>query len=109
MRSARAINQSPVPPIALNKTLLNCPYCHGIAGIYQMRKGTIGFVIFLLIIFIGFGDKFLPKPLSTASANTRATINNFLANMMPERERKTDPYGRTEEAIEEVEGSQQEE
>lgn len=31
-----------------------------------------------IIIFVAYGDSFLPKPLSTASYKTRTTINNVL-------------------------------
>jgi hypothetical protein len=35
------------------------------------------------IIFVGIGDKFLPKPLSTYSFNTRNMINAKLITLMP--------------------------
>jgi len=35
------------------------------------------------IIFVGIGDKFLPKPLSTYSLNSRNMINAKLITLMP--------------------------
>ncbi|MEA5508939.1 hypothetical protein VB715_04105 [Crocosphaera sp. UHCC 0190] len=47
-----------------------------------MKKlGTIIFVVGL--IFIGMGDSFLPKPLSTISRQTRTSINQSLLGLMP--------------------------
>ncbi len=43
---------------------------------------TISFVLGL--IFIGMGDAFLPKPLSTISKNTRTRINNILLGFTPD-------------------------
>jgi hypothetical protein len=42
----------------------------------------------LLLIFIGFGDKFLPQPLSGASWQTRTTINQWLLGLFPNKEFK---------------------
>ncbi|MDJ0676856.1 MAG: hypothetical protein QNJ36_16005 [Calothrix sp. MO_167.B42] len=58
-------------------------------------------MIFLLI-FIGFGDNFLPKPLNNASFHTRTTINNFIVGMFPTWEPKVKPHQRTEKAVEEI-------
>jgi hypothetical protein len=35
------------------------------------------------IIFVGIGDQFLPKPLSTYSLNTRNMVNAKLITLMP--------------------------
>ncbi|HBR00208.1 MULTISPECIES: hypothetical protein [Roseofilum] len=55
-------------------------------------------VLFLAFVFLG--DRVLPEPLGPASAQTRVTLNNFFVGLIPRWERKTNPYGRTEEAIE---------
>ncbi|MBD2002809.1 hypothetical protein NDI37_26975 [Funiculus sociatus GB2-A5] len=68
-----------------------------------MDKKTTGiFVIILALVFVGFGDKFLPKPLSTASYNTRTTLNNSLLGIFPSKKPRN-PYERTEKAIEQEE------
>lgn len=66
-------------------------------------------VVFLLLalIFIGFGDQFLPKPLSTASLQTRTTLDHWFMGMQFWRP-KTQPYARTQKAIDEVEKKQRE-
>lgn len=55
------------------------------------------------IVFVGFGDKFLPEPLSSASTTTRVTVNNFILGLVPNRRPRTNPYERTEDAVEELE------
>ncbi|MGB5771612.1 MAG: hypothetical protein WBM32_17345 [Crocosphaera sp.] len=45
---------------------------------------TIGTIIFVFgLIFVGMGDSFLPKPLSTISRNTRTQINKILLGFTP--------------------------
>ncbi|MDJ0508202.1 MAG: hypothetical protein QNJ64_02935 [Crocosphaera sp.] len=46
---------------------------------------TIATIIFVLsLIFIGVGDSFLPKPLSTISKNTRTQVNKILLSFTPD-------------------------
>ncbi|MEB3273115.1 MAG: hypothetical protein ACO4AI_03795 [Prochlorothrix sp.] len=52
------------------------------------------------ILFIAGGDKVLPDPLGSASAQTRQAINNALVGSFPSWEPKTKPYERTEDALE---------
>ena len=59
------------------------------------------------LVFVGCGDKFLPEPLKSASINSRNGINQVVKGLFPERERKTNPYGRTEDAIDEIENPNQ--
>ncbi|BAY61372.1 hypothetical protein NIES22_14370 [Calothrix brevissima NIES-22] len=67
------------------------------------RKKANTWFILLSLIFIGFGDSFLPKPLSTASFQARTKINEFIIGLFPDWEPKTNPYSRTERALEETE------
>lgn len=67
------------------------------------RKTASTWFILLSLIFIGFGDIFLPKPLSTASFQTRTKINEFIIGLFPGWEPKSNPYSRTERALEETE------
>ncbi|WP_421658520.1 hypothetical protein [Leptothermofonsia sp. ETS-13] len=66
----------------------------------MFRKSTIPIVLVLGLIFIGFGDRFLPQPLSSASYRTRTTINQWMMATMRLWQPKTNPYARTERAIE---------
>ncbi len=74
----------------------------------ESLKSYIPFVLFLSIIFIGFGDKFLPQPLNTASTNTRNTINTYLSSLVPSWKPKTNPNERTEKAIDNLQNTPQE-
>ncbi len=65
----------------------------------MFNKGNFTLLIFLCLIFIGFGDSFLPQPLSSASLNTRTAINNFVVGMFPSWQPRTNPHQRTEEAL----------
>jgi hypothetical protein len=68
----------------------------------MFNKGNMTLAFLLILVFVGFGDSFLPKPLSTASYQTRTTINNFVIGMFPAWRPKTDPNKRTQEAIKEM-------
>lgn len=64
------------------------------------RFATVGILLFL--IFMAIGDV-LPPPLRQASLSTRATLNAWMMNLVPNWQPKTRPYERTEEAIKEEE------
>ena len=64
----------------------------------MLRKLFILPIILSALIFVSMGDKFLPEPLSSASLNTRTSINDFLISLFPQKE-FTNPYERTEDAI----------
>ncbi len=57
----------------------------------------------LLLLFIGFGDNFLPEPLKSASFKTRTSLNQFVVGLVPNWQPKTKPNERTEKAVEEIE------
>jgi len=65
-------------------------------------KNITPILIVLTLIFIAVGDRFLPKPLSTASFQTRTSVNNFLVGLFPTR-RPRNPNERTEKALEQQE------
>jgi hypothetical protein len=69
----------------------------------MFNKSNFTLLFILFLIFVGFGDSFLPKPLSTASFNTRTTINNFTIGLFPTWKPKVSPDERTEKAIEDTE------
>ncbi len=64
------------------------------------RFVTVGILLFL--IFMAIGDA-LPPPLRQASQNTRATLNAWMVNLIPNWQPKTRPYERTEDALKEEE------
>ncbi|MDZ7961791.1 MAG: hypothetical protein RMY34_28605 [Aulosira sp. DedQUE10] len=67
------------------------------------RKTATTWLLLLFLIFVGFGDSFLPKPLSSASLQTRTAINEFFVGLFPNWEIKTNANGRTERALEDTE------
>jgi hypothetical protein len=58
-----------------------------------------------ILVFIAYGDAFLPSPLSDASLKTRTTINNLLLGKFPKDILENDKYNnkRTDKVIEETE------
>jgi hypothetical protein len=66
-----------------------------------MRPQTIASLLFFLtLVFIGFGDAFLPKPLGTASAIARSRVNQFIVGLFPDLAPVDNPHQRTEREIE---------
>lgn len=70
----------------------------------MFNKGNVSLLMIIVLVFIGFGDKFLPQPLSTASFQTRTTINNFVIGMFPSWKPKTNPNQRTQDAVKQLDG-----
>jgi hypothetical protein len=68
-----------------------------------MRLKSIFTAIALLsLLFIAIGDRLLPKPLSTASLQTRTTLNNYLMGLFPQK-RFRNPNQKTEKAVQQLE------
>ncbi|MUG99525.1 hypothetical protein F7734_47475 [Scytonema sp. UIC 10036] len=67
------------------------------------RKTASGFLLIIFLVFVGFGDSFLPKPLSSASLSTRTTLNKWIIGLFPSWQPKTNPNQRTQKALEETE------
>jgi len=53
----------------------------------------------LSVIFIGFGDQFLPSASGRYGFQARSSIDQLLVNAFPNWQLETNPYRRTEEAI----------
>jgi len=68
-----------------------------------MRPKTVFSIgLFIALVFVGFGDSFLPDPLGSASANTRTQINEFIVGLFPYTEPLDNPSKRTEGEIEKM-------
>ena len=63
-------------------------------------KSAIPLLLTVGLIFIGFGDKFLPQPLSGTSLKTRTALNQMMLGSFTMWQPKTRPYERTEKALE---------
>jgi len=67
------------------------------------RRGVfipVPIVLLLGLIFVGFGDKFLPSPLSEYSTQSRTALNQVVLGLFPSWQPSTNPYDRTEKEIE---------
>ncbi|MGG6267623.1 hypothetical protein ACQ4M3_11805 [Leptolyngbya sp. AN03gr2] len=65
-------------------------------------KLPVGFLFLISIVFIGFGDQFLPPQIGRYSFQARSSIDQLLVNIVPNRQPKTNPYRRTEDAIQDT-------
>jgi hypothetical protein len=70
-----------------------------------MLKRYFPLIVIVFLIFLTLGDRILPGALGKASTQTRGAINQFLIGLFPDWKPKTDPYERTEKAIEKEEQS----
>ena len=50
----------------------------------EIMKPVGSILVVLGLIFVAVGDTFLPKPLSTASKNTRTYVNNIFLSFTPD-------------------------
>ncbi|UBF29370.1 hypothetical protein K9N68_16950 [Kovacikia minuta CCNUW1] len=66
-------------------------------------KTAIPILLVLTLIFVGFGDQFLPQPLKGASYKTRTALNQMMESSFKVWQPKSKPYGRTEKALEDAE------
>jgi len=62
-------------------------------------------VLVVLLVFIGFGDRFLPAPLSTASASSREQIDTFVKGLFGGFS-TYNRYHKTEEMIRQAESAE---
>lgn len=66
-------------------------------------KAAIPIFLILALVFIGFGDQFLPKPLNSASYNTRVALDRWMTDSFKPWQPKVNPNARTERAVEQQE------
>jgi hypothetical protein len=66
-------------------------------------KTAIPIVLILGLVFVGFGDQFLPQPLRSASYKTRVALDNWMTGSFKLWQPKADPNARTERAVEQQE------
>lgn len=73
----------------------------------MFNKGNLTALTIVVLLFIGFGDSFLPKPFSDYSFQTRSTINGFVIGLFPKWRPKVNPNQRTEKQLEDMQNNQQ--
>lgn len=66
-------------------------------------KFPVAFILLVGLVYVGFGDQFLPPAIGRSSFQIRATINNALVGMFPSWRPKTNPNQRTEDAVQNLE------
>jgi hypothetical protein len=65
-----------------------------------------GLILLLGLVYIGFGDQFLPTSIGRYSFQARSSLDQMLVAAFPSWRPKTDPQQRTREAIQETEKEQ---
>jgi hypothetical protein len=67
------------------------------------QRIPVGLLLLLSLIYIGFGDQFLPASIGRYSFQARSSIDQMLIGAFPTWRPKVDPSRRTEEALEKTE------
>jgi hypothetical protein len=62
-------------------------------------KMPVGLILLVGLIFVGFGDQFLPPAIGRYSFQTRTALDQLLVNAFPNWQPKTNPHQRTEDAV----------
>lgn len=68
-----------------------------------MKRIPIGLILLFSVCFVGFGDQVLPQSVGKYSTAARTSLDNMMIAAFPQLRPKTNPYGRTEEAIRKTE------
>jgi hypothetical protein len=68
-----------------------------------MKQIPFGLILLFSVCFVGFGDQVLPQSVGKYSTAARTGLDNMMVNAFPGWRPKTNPYGRTEDAIRETE------
>lgn len=85
---------------------VNIKFLNGFGGLLKnIGFKLVQFFPVYMIVFVAYGDKFLPSPLSDFSANTRNTINGILVGSFNEDMLENNKYDnkKTDRIIKEVE------
>jgi hypothetical protein len=85
---------------------VNLKFLNGFGGLLSnIGIKLVQFFPLYMLIFIAYGDKFLPSPLSDFSANTRNTVNGILMGTLNEDMLENNKYNnkKTDKIIEEME------
>lgn len=71
----------------------------------MIHKGNLTIIIIAVLVCIGFGDSFLPKPFSTYSLQTRNTINQLVIGLFPVWRPRINPHQRTEKQLDDIQNN----
>lgn len=88
------------------KTGLNLKFLNGFGSLMGgMALRLLKLSPVYVIVFVAYGDKFLPSPLSQWSYNTRTTINSVLVGSFNEDILQNDKYNnkKSDEVLKQLE------
>lgn len=88
---------------------LNLKFFNGFGSLMGgIGLGLVKLSPIYLVIFVAYGDRFLPNPLKQWSYNTRETINGVLVGSFNQDMLKNSKYNnkKTDEIIKEIEEKQ---
>ncbi len=68
-----------------------------------MKKLPLSLIALVGLVFVGFGDQFLPTAIGKYSYHSRAAIDTMIINLFPSWRPKTNPNQRTEDAVKNTE------
>jgi hypothetical protein len=60
-------------------------------------------LLLLALIYVGLGDRFLPRAIGQYSTQARNTVNQLLIDSLPQWRPKANPNQRTESSVESLE------
>ncbi len=69
----------------------------------MLRKIPFGLIFLLTLVYVGFGDQFLPGSIGQYSTQLRARFDDMLVAGFPSWRPKSQPNARTQEAIKNLE------
>ena len=71
------------------------------------NRVPFGLILLLSLVYIGFGDQFLPLSMGRYSTQARSSLNQMMVGAFPSWRPKTDPQQRTQEAVKQTEQGEQ--
>jgi hypothetical protein len=71
----------------------------------MLRKIPFGLIILLTLVYVGFGDQFLPRSVGQYSTQIRTSFDNMLVASFPSWRPRANPNARTEEAVKNTESN----
>ena len=69
----------------------------------MLKKIPFGFILLFSLIYVGFGDQFLPPAIGQYSFQARRSLDGMMIGVFPEWRPKTSHYDRTQDAIQKTE------
>jgi hypothetical protein len=71
------------------------------------NRVPFGLILLLSLVYIGFGDQFLPSSIGRYSLQARSSLDQMLVGAFPSWRPKANPQQRTQEAVKQSEQGEQ--